>query len=192
MTNNLKISLNTSLLSKLFLFLGLLPFYAIIGQTKNTEWLVSSSSVTFKIKNAGLTVNGSFLGLNAKINFDASKSAGNSIQATVEAKTIDTDNNTRNAHLKKAEYFDVEKYPKISLVSTFFGKDKEAFRGYFNITIKDKTKAVTVPFTFSEKNGKGVFKGSFTLNRLDFGVGESSIILSDNVTVTLEVNVLKK
>lgn len=139
-----------------------------------------------------MNVNGSFLGLNAKINFDPSKNAGNSIQASVEAKTIDTDNTTRNGHLKKEEYFDVEKYPKLTLVSTFFGKDKDVFRGYFNVTIKDKTKAITIPFTFTEKTGKATFKGSFILNRLDFGVGESSIILSDNVTVTLEVNVQKK
>lgn len=130
--------------------------------------------------------------LSAKINFDATKNAGNYIQASIDANTIYTDNSTRNGHLKKQEYFDVEKYPKISMVSTFFGKDKDIFRGYFNITIKDKTKAITVPFTFSEKTGKATIKGSFVLNRLDFGVGESSIILSDNVTVTIEVNLQKK
>lgn len=139
-----------------------------------------------------MTVNGSFTGLNAKLVFDPSKNAGNFIQATIDAGTIDTDNKTRDGHLRKAEYFDVENYSKISLVSTFFGKDKENFRGYFNLAIKGKTKAITVPFSFTDKNGKGVFKASFTINRLDYGVGESSIILSDYVVITIEANVQKK
>jgi polyisoprenoid-binding protein YceI len=176
----------------LFLFLILYSHSGITQNKANTEWLVVSSSITFKIKNAGIVVNGSFIGLNAKINFDASKNVGNFIQASVDAKSIDTDNSTRNGHLKKEEYFNVEKYPKISLISTFFGKDKDGFRGYFNLTIKDKTKQVAIPFTYIEKTGKAVFKGSFTINRLDFGVGQSSIILSDNVTVNIEVNVQKR
>jgi len=179
--------------------LGLvLIFNCFVARTQsaakqNGEWTVVSAIVKFKIKNAGINVSGSFSGLTAKIIFDATKNTGNSISATVDAKTIDTDNKTRDGHLKKEEYFDVEKYPKISLVSTLFGKAEDnGFRGYFTLTIKDKSKTVTIPFTFIEKNGTAVFKGSFTLNRLDFGVGESSIILSDNVTVEVEVNVIRK
>lgn len=77
--------------------------------------------------------------------------------------------------------------------ATLFGKEEDgSFRGYFKLTIKGKTKDVLVPFTFTEKDGKAIIKGSFTINRLDFGVGESSMILSNNATIIIEVNATKK
>jgi len=41
---------------------------------------------------------------------------------------------------------------------------------------------IDVPFTFTEKGNTRAFKGSFKLNRLDFGVGDSSLILADEAT----------
>lgn len=161
--------------------------------TQNQEWLVSSSSVKFKIKNAGFITNGTFSGLTAKIIFDTSKGYGNSIDATIEAKSINTKNGTRDGHLIKKEYFDVAGFPTINMKATLFGKEKNgSFRGYFKLTMKGKTKDVLVPFTFTEKDGKANIKGVFTINRLDFSIGESSMILSDNATITIEVNAIKK
>ena len=161
--------------------------------SQNTEWTVNSATVKFKIKNAGFIVDGAFTGLTAKISFDETKSYGNFIEATVDSKSINTGNGSRDGHLKKAEYFDVEKYPKITMKATVFSKEKDGtYKGYFKITMKDKSKDLFVPFTFSEKDGKTNFKGSFTINRLDFTVGESSMILSNNVTLFLEVNAIKK
>lgn len=71
-------------------------------------------------------------------------------------------------------------------------KTDGSFRGYFKLTMKGKTKDVLVPFTFTEKGGKAMLKGTFTINRLDYGIGESSIILSDNAIIAIEVNAIKK
>lgn len=171
-------------------------FLTLTGFTykaQNTDWAVVSSNVSFKIKNAGFNVDGKFGALTATIVFDETKNSGNSIDATIDTKTINTGNGTRDGHLKKEEYFDVEKFPKIQMKATLFGKETNGtFRGYFKLKIKDKTKDVVVPFSFAQKDGKGTFKGTFIINRLDYGVGESSMILSDNATITIEVNVLKK
>lgn len=162
-------------------------------KAQNKEWVVASSSISFKIKNAGFNIDGKFGDLTATIAFDETKISGNSIDATIDSKSINTGNGTRDGHLKKEEYFGVDKYPKIQMKATLFGKETNGtFRGYFKLTIKDKTKEVVVPFSFTQKDGKGLFKGTFTINRLDYGVGESSMILSDNATITIEVNVLKK
>lgn len=178
-----------------FLALSLIgfSFFSEAPLTDNQEWAVSSSTVKFKIKNAGFNVDGTFSGLTAKIFFDASKNYGNSIDASIESKTVNTGNGTRDGHLKKASYFDVAKFPSINMKATLFGKEANgSFRGYFKLTIKGITKDVLVPFTFTEKDGKAILKGSFTINRLDFGVGESSMILSNNATITIEVNAIKK
>lgn len=183
-------------MKNIFLLAFSLISFGFVSQTvttQNQEWVVSASSVKFKIKNAGFNVDGTFGGLNAKIVFDVSKTYGNSIDASIESKSINTSNGTRDGHLKKSEYFDVTNFPTINMKATLFGKETNgSFRGYFKLTIKGKTKDVLVPFTFKETDGKATFYGVLTINRLDFGVGESSMILSNNVTITLEANAKKK
>ena len=178
-----------------FIALSLISF-GFVSQTvttQNQEWVVNSSSVKFKIKNAGFNINGIFSGLTAKIIFDASKGFGNSIDATIESKSVNTGNETRDGHLKKTDYFDVVTFPAVNMKATLFGKEADgSFKGYFKLTIKGKTKDVLVPFTFAEKDGKAILKGTFTINRLDYGVGESSMILSDNAIIIIEINATKK
>lgn len=163
------------------------------GFAQNTEWTVSSSKITFKIKNAGFMVDGDISGLKAKINFDAAKSYSNSIETTVDAKSITTHSGARDRHIHKPDFFDVEKYTIITLSSSTFAKQADGtYKGYFKLTIKNVTKDVVIPFAFTEKDDKANFKGTFTINRLDYGVGENSMILSNNATITLDVNVVKK
>jgi polyisoprenoid-binding protein YceI len=183
-------------MKNIFLLALSLISFGFVSQTvttQNQEWVVSSSTVKFKIKNAGFNVDGSFSGLGAKIVFDPTKNYANSIDATIDSKSISTGNGTRDGHLKKTDYFDVAGFPTINMKATLFGKETDgSFRGYFKLTMKGKTKDVLVPFTFTEKDGKATLKGTFTINRLDFGVGESSMILSNSVTITIEVNTTKK
>ena len=74
-------------------------------------------------------------------------------------------------------------YPKIILKSVSFKhKSGSNYVGQFNLTIKDKTKQVEIPFTYND----GSFKGQFKLNRRDYGVGGGSLIMSDEVEVTIE------
>jgi polyisoprenoid-binding protein YceI len=178
---------------KLIIILCGFALCSFYQKADNQEWMVTSSAVTFKIKNAGFTVDGKFGTVTAKIQFDPSKSYNNSIEATVNAASINTGNSSRDGHLKKKDYFDVEKYPTITLKATTFSKESNGgFKGFFKLSIKDKTKDVVIPFTFTENADKSAFKGSFKINRLDFGVGEKSMILSDNATIEITVNVIKK
>lgn len=159
---------------------------------QNQVWKVTNSKVTFKIKNAGLTVEGSFKGLEADIQFDPAKGFGNKIEASVDVKTINTSINARDNHLKKEEYFDAEKFPRITMKSSSFAKaDDGKFKGFFSVSIKGTTKTVPVMFSFVETNGKATFSGSFKLNRLDYKVGESSWVMSDEVNVTIVVEAVK-
>jgi len=138
-------------------------------------------------------VNGSLSGLAASVDFDPENLVKSQISASVKVNTIKTGIDARDAHLKKGEYFDAASFPKIEMASTSFTKNSgDNYIGKFNLTIKGKTKNISVPFTFSESNGKGSFKGSFSINRLDFGVGESSFVLSDEVKVKLLLNTTKK
>jgi polyisoprenoid-binding protein YceI len=168
----------------------LLTFVAF---AQNQNWNVVSSSVKFKIKNAGIMVDGSFSGLSAVIQFDASKGFGNKIEASVEAKTVNTGMDSRDNHLRKPDYFSVEQFPKIVMKSTVFSKEPDGkFKGFFTITMKGISNTVPVIFSFTETADKAKFSGSFNLNRLDYKIGESSWVLSNNVTIFIEVNAVKK
>lgn len=165
---------------------------SLSASAQNQVWKVTNSKVTFKIKNAGLTVDGSFKGLEADIQFDPSKGFGNKIEASVDVKTINTSINARDNHLKKEEYFDAEKFPRITMKSSSFSKgDDGKFKGFFSVSIKGTTKIVPVMFSFVETNGKATFSGSFKLNRLDYKVGESSWVMSDEVNITIVVEAVK-
>ncbi len=182
-------------MNRLVIIIGIV-FFTLIGFTfraQNNEWTQVSSTVSFKIKNAGFAIDGKFGVVTGTIFFDAAKNYSNSIDASIDSKSINTGNGKRDGHLKKKEYFDVDSYGKINMKATLFSKEKDGgYKGYFKLTLKNKTKDVLLPFSFNEADGKGVFKSVFTINRLDYGVGESSMILSDNATITMEINVVKK
>ncbi len=149
-----------------------------------TTWTAGAYIVDFKIKNAGFTVNGSFKGLSATLKFDEG-GANDYIEATIDATTVDTNNGGRDKHLRKADFFDVQKHPTIKLKSVSFTKISAGkFKGSFKLTMKGITKTVEIPFTFN----KGTFEGEVKLNRLDYGVGESSWVMSNDVTIHVKIN----
>jgi len=159
------------------------------SQAKST---VTRSSVTFQVKNLGINTVGTIGGLTADIQFNPGNLASCAIDATVDASTINTDNDGRDDHLKSEDYFDAAHFPKLSLKSVSFRhKSGNNYSGMFNLTIKGKTKLVELPFTYVEAGNSAVFKGSFKLNRLDFGIGESSMILANEVTVNIEAEIGK-
>ena len=153
-------------------------------------WKVKSSSVTFRIKNAGIAVDGSFTGLESDIKFNPLKPAEASITASVKTATINTGTAMRDNHLRKEEYLDAEKYPKIILKSEKIEKTGPiSYKGIFKLSLKNITKEVTIPFTFSKLPDRTEFKGSFKLNRRDYNVGGSSITMSDDADVSILINV---
>ncbi len=147
------------------------------------------SSVTFAIKNFGFNVSGSFRNLQGTIKFDPNNPEAAAFSVTVDAATINTDNGSRDSHLRKEEYFDAAKYPKIIFSSDKVEKTAKAglfiVKGKF--TVKGTSKSMSIPFSATAQNGGYLFNGKVVLNRRDFKVGGNSMVLSDNLTLTLNV-----
>jgi polyisoprenoid-binding protein YceI len=146
------------------------------------------SRVEFKIRNFGFNVTGKFSGLTGRIVFDPASPANSSVNVSVDANSIDTDNNTRDNHLRKEDYFDVKNYPRIQFVSTGITRGKISGEFIINgkLTIKKVTKDISFPFSAKAVSNGYLLKGEFKINRRDFGVGGGSTI-SDNLSVGLEV-----
>ncbi len=149
----------------------------------------TGSKVHFIIKNFGISTGGDLSGLNGDINFTHANIAASNFTVSANVKTIDTDNSSRDGHLKGKEYFDAEKYPVITMKSARINKTNKSNWFYFTgtITMHGVTKNIAFPFAATPAGSDILFAGSFNINRLDFGVGNSSAVLSNTVKVSLSV-----
>ena len=64
-----------------------------------------------------------------------------------------------------------------------------SFSGTFALELKGTRREITFPFTFSRQSRSATLAGEFTINRLDYAIGESSLILGDNVIVRVSVEI---
>ncbi len=177
---------------KTLLSIALFCFSAFSFAQKYTP-LDAESNVSFVIRNFGLKVEGNFKGLKGTILFDPANIPNSTFNVSVNANTVNTDNDARDKHLKKADYFNVEKFPTISFVSTKISKTTSVGKYiiYGNLTIKGTTKPIEFDFMAIPINNGFTFKGAFSINRRNFNVGGSSLPLSDNLTVNLNITSIK-
>jgi polyisoprenoid-binding protein YceI len=147
------------------------------------------SRVEFKIKNFGVVVDGAFTGLQGTIHFDPATPPTAAFHVTLEANTIDTGIGVRDNHLRKKAYFDVSRYPLIRFVSTKVTASSS--HGEYiltgKLTIKETTREISFPFIYSRTESADLFKGQFRVNRLDFGVGDRSLTMADDLVVSLNI-----
>ena len=169
----------------------LLPLVLLIGMDPGT-WNVDAAKakVEFSIKGLFGTVHGEFSGLKATIRFDPRNPGTGSISASIDAKTVSTGIGMRNHHLRTEEqYFNTDKYPTISFRSRKIEKTGNGYTVTGDLTIKDVTRAVQIPFGFETSGRTGVFKGQFVIKRLDYHLGAPGGSVGDEATIDLEVPV---
>jgi len=172
-----------------FVLIAFLSYSNVVTAQKTYTPVDADSKVHFVIKNFAIKTRGDLKGLKGSITFTPANLAACVFDVTVDANTIDTDNESRDGHLREADYFDVATHKTIQFKSTKITLSSVPGRYYMydNITIKGVTKPIEFGFGATQKNGGYVFDGEFSINRRDFGVGGSSISLSDNLTVSLSV-----
>lgn len=166
-------------------------FTVIIAMAAAVNWNLNpeQSAVTFKIKNFGRYVDGTFKGMKAKIKFDEKDPSNSNIEASIDVNTIDTGIKKRDKDLKSTGYFDAGAYPEIRFKSKKISKSDNGYVATGDLTIKDVTRQVDIPFTFDNNGQHGVFKGRLAIDRLDYHVGGKSKILGDHVDVDIVADV---
>ena len=168
-----------------------LLFISINSSAQNYIPTDPGSKIHFVIKNFGIGTGGDFKEVKGEIKFLPDNLAVSKFNVTVDASSVDTDNQMRDKNLVTDEYFDAAKFPLIRLVSIKIDKTNKTTDGfyYFNgsLTIKGITKNISFPFQAKKINNDYLFTGNFEIDRTDFGVGEKNIVLSNKVDVTLSV-----
>lgn len=159
--------------------------------TISNIWNLATDGIIVQFELPGEGTKGTISGLKTTIDFDTKNLSKSIIIASVEMKTLNSGTPKKDDHLKNADFFDVEKYPNASFASSAIKADGTGFIAEGNLTIKDKTLPVSIPFTFTEEGGKGVFKGTMTVHTGEFGVTKKSTDGKDAVIITLTVPVTK-
>ncbi len=147
------------------------------------------AKISFKIKNAGIYVDGTFDSIQVIQQFDPQELSSANFDVTIPVSTIDTGINARDRHLMKAKYFDVENYPEIRFQSTGLEQRETGYQLKGNLNIKETTLAVAIDFDLESKEGKLYYVGSLELDRRDYGVGKNHLILGDIVKIMIQVPV---
>jgi polyisoprenoid-binding protein YceI len=157
------------------------------AQTKPHAVDYTTSSVSFKIKNAGIGVDGSFGEYTAMVQFDPKDLTASHFEGKIKTKSINTGINGRDNHLRKEEFFYVDKYPEINFKSTTVKQQGAGYVISGKLTIKDVTKEVSLPLVITKTGAVEVYQANLTINRLDFHVGEDSWTMSDEVVITIKI-----
>lgn len=161
---------------------------------KNDNWEPApGAKVSFTIDGLfGKDVKGTISDLKTHIDFYPDDLPRSSITATVSVSTINTKNKKRDNHLKNADFFDAEKFPTIRFTSKSFRQLGEYFIVEGDLSLKDVTKPVTIPFEFFLKGDSAVFSGDFNINRLDYNLGKKSRLMGNEVRIHLDIPVHEK
>ena len=162
-------------------FLLLIALFISVAQiTAQSTWKTDPyhSSVNFTIKHSGISlVPGEFDQFEGTLVYAKPDITDAKIDFTVETKSINTGVEMRDNHLRSADFFEVEKYPKMTFKSTKMELLKgNMYKLHGNLTIKDVTRPVVFDVTYggSAKDQKGTdkvgFSASTSINRLDYNI----------------------
>ena len=155
------------------------------------------SIIGFAIRHLEINwVEGRFKDFTGTIHYDEKDVTKSSVEFTAKVESIDTGVERRNAHLRTADFFEVEKYPEMTFKSTRVerkGKDRFVLHGDF--TLKGVTKQVMLPFTITGaiKDGGGNTRfgidAQTTINRRDYGINWGKPLGNGGIDVGNEVNI---
>ena len=164
------------------------------------------STASFSVKHMMIAkVHGGFEKLSGFFNYDSQNPSLSSVEASIEVASINTRDAQRDAHLKSADFFDVEKHPSITFKSSRLEKSGDSMVITGDLTIHGVTKKISLDVEGPTdeikdpwENLKIGVSGSTTIKRKDFGLTWNAaleaggILVGDDVNITLEVQFVKQ
>lgn len=180
----------------LLLFAALLATSSLALAAETYTVDPAHSSANFAVKHMSIsTVHGRFADVSGTIVFDAKVPEKSKVTAVIKSASITTDNSMRDKHLNSADFFETAKYPELKFESSKIHKvGPGKYVAIGNLTIKDVTRQVQIPFTLAA--GKGMkgeprvgVEAAFTISRLDYHVSYDPTGLAVSKDVNIELSV---
>lgn len=161
------------------------------------------SNVEFAVRHMMIsTVKGRFADVKGTVTIP--EAGEPTVDVTIGTAGVDTRSEQRDAHLKSADFFDVEKYPEMRFVSTKAQRTDDGWKLTGNLTIKDVTKPVTLNVIEEGAgvdpwgNQKVAFSATGKFNRTDFGLNWNAaleaggVLVSEDVKVAIDAQLVKQ
>lgn len=173
-----------------------------------TAWTIDNahSEVGFAVKHLMIsTVRGRFGTVSGQVEFPAGDYSDARADVTIDAASIDTREEKRDAHLRSADFFDVATFPTLTFKSRRVQAVKgDTFQLVGDLTIKGITREVVLDVAVEgfQKDPWGNHKAGFTastrVNRKDFGLTwnqaleTGGLLVGDDIKIALDVQLLQK
>jgi polyisoprenoid-binding protein YceI len=177
-------------------------------QTTKTKWTLdpSHSELAFKVRHMMITnVKGEFKKFDATVDSQGADFSKSSIEVTIDAASIATGDDQRDAHLRSADFFEADKFSTLSFQGTSFRKiddDEYKLKGILEIKGVKKEVILDVEFGGINKDPWGNEKVGFSvtgkISRKDFGftwnaaLETGGVLVSEEVKISAEVQFVKQ
>lgn len=164
------------------------------------------SEVNFTVRHMMISnARGRFEKFDGTVNFNTAEPEKSSAEVKIEVASINTKEPNRDGHLRSPDFFDAEKYPSLTFVSTRAVKESEnTGKVYGNLTIKDITKPVVLNVEYSgmAKSPWGTYSAGFTattkINRKDWDLTwnktleTGGMLVGDEITINIELEIIQQ
>ena len=170
------------------LTVALLLSFGAVQAVEYNQVSPGESEVTFGYRQMGVPLEGKFNQFSVQLRFDPGKLDKAQAKIDIGIASIETGSDEANAEVVGKPWFNAKAFPTASFVSSglkALGGDRYEASG--KLSIKGRTLDVKVPVTFRPAGNKGRFEGVFSINRLDYAIGEGA--WSDVDTVANEIQI---
>jgi polyisoprenoid-binding protein YceI len=130
----------------------------------------AAGMLEFSAVQAGAKFDGAFRKFRVRLDFDPAKPAAGRLDVTVETASVDTQDEERDEILRGPDFFWSGKYPEASFHATRIERAGQGWRASGDLTLRGVTRPVPVTFTLAPATGS--MRGTASLRRLPFGLGQ--------------------
>jgi polyisoprenoid-binding protein YceI len=185
---------------------SLLTVWPTLAQAEPARWNVDPEHSTIEFRVVHMLVSkttGHFTEYQGFIDMDAEAETVKAIEAAIKTASVNTNHAKRDAHLRNADFFDVEKYPTMTYRMKQYQKTADGYQAVGELTLHGVTKDITLTGNFNgvAKDPRGNLRAGFNaegkLNRKDFGMVWSKtldgggLVVGDEVLIKLDIECIK-
>jgi polyisoprenoid-binding protein YceI len=188
------------------LLVGATVWFPLMVHAETAHWNLDPDHSTIEFRVTHMVVSkttGRFTDYAGFIDMDAETGTVKAIEATIKTGSVNTNHEKRDAHLRNADFLDVEHYPTITFKMKNYKKTAEGYTAVGDLTLHGVTKEITLAgqYNGATKDPWGNIRAGFSaegkLNRKDFGMvwnktlDSGGLVVGDEVQIRLDIECIK-
>lgn len=185
---------------------GLMMLCPAGGWAETARWDVDPDHSIIEFRVTHMVVSktaGRFMDYNGFVEMDPEAKTFKTIEATITTASVNTNQEKRDAHLRNADFFDVEKFPTMTYKMKSYKKHGDGYSAVGDLTLRGVTKEITLVGNFNGVtkdpwgNTRAGFNGEGKVNRKDFGMvwnktlDSGGLVVGDDVHIRLDIECIK-